>query len=118
MQLVKYAQKHEGHFPEGNTSTEVFQRLIEEKYAQTRVFWLEGRKMPPSPDRLSPENVGFDFTKGADLKSPGWVPRVIPTGFKIDYSKNEATQLPSNTIPHVDIPIAFKISDEDFRPYS
>jgi hypothetical protein len=49
--LFQYAQDHDGHYPEGKTSTEVFQQLIDERYVtDPEIFfvYLPGKVRPQS----------------------------------------------------------------------
>jgi len=88
--LHLYASDHGGVYPTGKTSTEVFQKLVDEKYVnELSVFYVEGLHIPgkkkPDSGRLLPENVCYDLTVPLDGNSPEGVPVVFVTGFRIDY---------------------------------
>jgi len=63
--LSQYAIDHDGHYPEGSTSTEVFQQLIDGKYVtDPNTFfnsWTPG-KIRPLSDHLKSENVCWDVS--------------------------------------------------------
>jgi hypothetical protein len=84
--LLKFAEKHHGQFPEGNTSLGVFQKLVDDGDLKSGWFYfpMPGKVMAIS-DKLLPENVCFDFTKGVNANSPDWVPLVFSTGYSVDY---------------------------------
>jgi hypothetical protein len=106
--LQDYANKHEGAYPDGTTSTEVFQRLIDDRdiVPHWLFFDLPG-KASANSNRLTAKNVCFDFTRGVDSRGPKWLPIVIPTGYSIDYRTGNATPLPSNAITDKKIEIAY-----------
>jgi hypothetical protein len=80
--LRLYALDHHGHFPEGKTSTEVFQRLIDENYVDDLDMF---GKPPPEGQRLKPENVRWDVTCCVDSSAPDGLPLVFSTGYKVTY---------------------------------
>jgi hypothetical protein len=86
--LFQYANDHDGRYPDGNSSTEVFQKLIDGNYiTDPGVFYvpLAGKVKARAGDRLKPENVSFDITGGADANAPDGLPLVFLTGYKVDY---------------------------------
>ena len=109
--LHKYAQKHKGLFPVGKSSTEIFQRLIDDGDATPRIFCLDlpGKQIALN-NKLSSENVCYDFTEGATENSPAWLPIVIPTGYSINYKTGEAIRLPSYAITDDSINVVFPSS--------
>ena len=85
--LSQYAVDHEGKYPEGKTSTEVFQKLLDEKYVSDPVifyYFLPG-KVKPETSTLKPDNVAWDVTCCIDATSPDHLPAVFLTGYKIVY---------------------------------
>jgi len=87
--LFAYAIDHNGHYPQGQSSTEIFRRLLAEKYANDpTVFYLPlpGKIKPIAGEKLKPENVGFDVTSGADFSPPDELPIVFMTGYKVTYA--------------------------------
>lgn len=85
--LSQYAQDHNGHYPEGKSSTEVFQQLIDEKYVtDPSIFCLSGTgKRQPHSNKLKSENVSWDVTCCVDPSSPDRLPLVFLTGYKVVY---------------------------------
>lgn len=85
--LFVYAQNHDGHYPDGKTSTEVFQQLIDEGYiTDSAIFYakLPG-KIRTESKQLKAENVGWDVTCCVDSTSPDELPVVFLDGYKITY---------------------------------
>jgi hypothetical protein len=89
--LEQYAKDHQGKYPEGQSSTEVFQHLIDEHYlddpsilCSAYAAGLPG-KVPLSGSRLKPENVCWDITCCVDSSAPASLPVVFSTGYKITY---------------------------------
>jgi len=97
--LLEYAQKHKGLFPGGKSSTDVFEQLIEDHDLEAHFVYFD---LPGKREfvggALSPANVCYDFTQGTNLKSPEWIPIIIPTGFRINYATGEASIIASNAI--------------------
>ena len=86
--LNKYANDHGGKFPSGNSSTEVFQKLLDEKYVTDAfIFYttFPGKTEPPWNQKLESKNVCWDVTIGVTSDSPDTIPLVILTGFKVNY---------------------------------
>ena len=80
-------------YPDGNSSTEVFQKLIDEGYVtDSTVFYLPlpGKIKPLPGQKLKPENVCFDLTSGVDSNSPSGLPLVFMTGYKVTYAPGAA----------------------------
>ena len=95
--LFDYAQDHGGNYPDGKTSTEVFQKLIDGGYVsyphledetsdQNLFYFPMPGKVKPSSRKLKPENVCWDVTSGLNVLSPPETPVVYMTGYKIDYA--------------------------------
>jgi hypothetical protein len=83
----QYANDHEGRYPDGNSSTDVFQKLLDGNYvSDPKMFYLRAPgKTSPSDEHLKPENVTYDVTSGIVGPVPNGLPLVIVTGYKIDY---------------------------------
>jgi hypothetical protein len=83
----QYADDHDGRYPDGNSSTEVFQKLLDGNYvSDPMMFYLRiPGKTSPSDAHLKPENVAYDVTSGMVGPVPDGLPLVIVTGYKIDY---------------------------------
>jgi len=96
LSLFVYSSDHDGRYPEGKTSTEVFQHLIDEKYVTDPTIFYVGyghlfpTKLRPSSNVLKPENVCWDVTYGVDSSSPDSVPVVFLTGYKVTFQPNAA----------------------------
>jgi len=85
--MSEYAEEHGGRYPEGASSTAVFQKLIDGKYvADPATFYLlmPGKTQPTSP-HLTPQNVCYDVTAGVDTNAPDNLPVVFVTGFRVEY---------------------------------
>jgi len=111
--MKEYADAHQGAFPTGNSSTEIFQKLVDENHLvasgktvgqllsqvgynemeirDTAIFYLDmpGKTLATST-KLKPENVCFDVTAPLDGAIPDDLPVVFTTGYKIDYLPNKA----------------------------
>jgi len=85
--LFQYASDHDGKFPEGNSSTEVFQKLLDDRYASDSAlfFYPLAGKTKATTNILTPQNVGWDVTCCVDSQSPDSLPTVFLTGYKVDY---------------------------------
>ena len=91
--LHQYAVDHGGHYPPGQSSTALFQQLLDAKYAvDPALFYvpLPG-KVKPSAPTLTPENVSFDVTT-SDGPFPDKTPLVFITGYKVSYTPGSAAQ--------------------------
>ncbi len=86
--LNSYARDHHGAYPDGSTSTDVFQKLLDGKYVDDpKVFFtLLPAKIPADSKQLEAQNVCFDFTAGASANSPGDLPLVFTTGYDVTYT--------------------------------
>jgi hypothetical protein len=95
LMLFGYANDHNGKYPKGKTSTEVFQKLIDGGYDSPEAddehlgpdifyFPMPG-KMKPTSTNLKPDNVCWDVTCCLDESSPDQTPLVFATGYKVNY---------------------------------
>jgi hypothetical protein len=97
--LFSYANDHEGAYPTGKSSTEVFQKLIDEKYLPDSTIFYQALLNVPGKTKatsktLKPENVCWDVTIPLDTTSPDALPVVFSTGYRVDYVPNgKATPL-------------------------
>ncbi len=76
-------------YPDGNSSTEVFQKLIDAGYCtDPSIFYIPmAGKTPGLPgQKLKPENVCWDVTEGVDGNSSDYVPQIFMTGYKMTYA--------------------------------
>jgi hypothetical protein len=87
--MYSYAHDHEGNYPSGKSSTEVFQALLDGDYATDPAifyFRLPGKSAAAIGQKLKPENVCWDFTSGATIHSPVVLPLVFTTGYRVTYA--------------------------------
>jgi len=85
--MFQYANDNDGNYPDGKSSTEVFQKLIDGGYVSDPAFFyipLSGKTKPVAL-KLKPENVSWDVTSGVDLSAPDGVPVIFMTGYKVNY---------------------------------
>lgn len=93
--LSNYCADHAGKYPEGKSSTEVFQKLLDEQYVtDPELFYVElaGKVKARPGAKLKPENVSFDFTYGLGPRDSGSVPVVFLTGFRVTYAPGVAAK--------------------------
>jgi hypothetical protein len=86
--MFQYSNDHNSVYPDGESSTEVFQKLLDEKYiSDPTIFYipLPGKIKPIEGQPLKPENVCFDVTSGIDSNASDGLPIVFTTGYKINY---------------------------------
>ena len=91
--LYSYAHDHGGNYPPGQSSTEVFQQLIDGGYVTypgTFYLPMAGKSAAEGRQKLRPENVCWDFTAGATAHSPGVLPVVFTTGYRVTYMPGAA----------------------------
>jgi hypothetical protein len=95
--LLSYAENHNGKFPEGNSSTEAFQKLLDFGYVRLidgayvhdpSIFYvpMAGKIEPSAGQKLKPENVCWDITCCLDSNASDSLPLVFLTGYKITYA--------------------------------
>jgi hypothetical protein len=80
-------------YPTGNSSTEVFQKLLDGGYAtDPTIFYIPmpGKIKPIAGQKLKPENVCWDVTAGVDSNSSDTVPLIFLTGYKVNYAADGA----------------------------
>jgi hypothetical protein len=81
--------RNNNSYPEGNSSTEVFQKLIDGGYVtDSSIFYvpLVGKIKPVPGQKLKPENVSWDVTCCVESSSSDLVPLVFLTGYKVTYA--------------------------------
>lgn len=97
--LHQWAVDHNGNYPTGRSSTEIFQKLMDGGYVNDPYIFEGGYPhsnevaLTDSTQKLKPEDVGFDVTVPIDASSPDNLPVVFLTGYKIIYSAG-ASALP------------------------
>ncbi len=86
--LFCYANDNVGEYPDGASSTEVFQKLLDGGYVtDPGIFYvpMTGKERAARGQKLKPENVCFDVTGGVEAKDSGALPLVFFTGYRIAY---------------------------------
>ena len=87
--MFAYSTDHNDDYPDGNSSIEVFQKLLDGGYCtDPNIFFipLPGKTKPVAGQKLKPENVCWDVTSGVDAHSPDGLPLVFMTGYKVTYT--------------------------------
>jgi len=100
--LFSYANDHQGQYPDGRSSTEVFQKLIDGEYiSDPAVLYLPlpGKIHAVLGQKLKPENVAFDVTVIVDSSSPDEIPIVFETGYKVNYTPSGTAALIEKKVP-------------------
>ena len=100
--MFAYATDHNGAYPDGKTSTEVFQKLLDEKYvSDPAIFYLAmSGKTKATSSKLTAENVCFDVTSGVTSDSSADLPVVFCTGYTVTYAPgSSATRDSSASTP-------------------
>jgi hypothetical protein len=88
--MLQYANDHQGNYPSGKSSTEIFQKLLDGKYVEDgSLFYvsMKGKTPPVARQSLKPDNVCFDVTSPVDIPAPDYLPLVFSTGYKVDYKQ-------------------------------
>ena len=86
--MFQYSVDHDGKYPDGKSSTEVFQKLIDAKYLiDPAILFLPfpGKAKGAEGHPLKPENVCWDVTGSIDQSDPDQLPMVFMTGYKVAY---------------------------------
>jgi hypothetical protein len=86
--MYQYAQDNHGAYPDGATSTEVFQKLMDGNYiSDGGIFYLAmPGKTKWTSGKLTANNVCFDVTSGVIADSSDSVPVVFCTGYTVTYA--------------------------------
>lgn len=78
-----------GHaYPDGKSSTEVFQMLLDKGYATDPALFyvpMQGKVKPEPGQKLKPENVCWDITGGVTPDDTEELPVVFATGYRVNY---------------------------------
>jgi len=75
-------------YPDGKSSTEVFQKLIDAGYvSDPTIFYvpMPGKVEPVKGQKLKPENVSWDITVPVDPNSSDLLPLLFFTGYRVSY---------------------------------
>jgi len=109
--MSEYASDHDGAYPDGRTSTEVFQKLLDGKYItdpQVFYFTMPG-KFPALSGQLSAVNVCYDVTSGITKDSSSAVPVVFSEGYHVTYASGATAEPdPDTKAPLPGMAVAYK----------
>ena len=86
--MSQYANDNNGNYPDGKSSTEVFQKMLDGGYvSDPSIFYvpMAGKTKAVAGQLLKPENVCFDVTSAADRSALDGLPIVFSTGYKVNY---------------------------------
>ncbi len=87
--LYSYANDYSNTYPDGGSSTEVFQKLLDGGYVTDPALFyipMPGKVRPVAGQKLKAENVSFDVTGGVTLSDPGELPLVFTTGYHLTFA--------------------------------
>jgi hypothetical protein len=113
--FFSYATDHDGKYPAGTSSTDIFQQMIDQGYVNDpELFYFDmPGKTKATSKKLKPENVCFDLTSPVLADDPDTLPLVMSTGYKIDYIPGGKAHLLANGDPY-GIAILFKGNNAAF----
>jgi hypothetical protein len=100
--LYSYANDHDGRYPQGKSSTEIFQQLVDQGYvSDPAIFYfpMTGKSKATSKT-LESINVCWDATDAVQGDDSDALPLIFSTGFKIDYIPGGEAHLLSNGDPN------------------
>jgi hypothetical protein len=86
--MFQYSMDNNDQYPDGASSTEVFQTLMDGNYlTDPSILFvaLPGKVRAKPGAKLKPENIAYDVTSGVDAHSPDNLPVVYLTGFRMTY---------------------------------
>ncbi len=89
LSMFQYSNDNDQLYPDGKSSTEIFQKLLDGKYlSDPAIVYLPmpGKVKPVPGERLKPENVCYDITGGVDASSSDLLPTVFITGYRVGYA--------------------------------
>jgi hypothetical protein len=87
--MAEYMRDHGQAFPDGASSTEVFQKLVDgNDVVDPGIFYVSmpGKVKAVVGQKLKPENVCFDVTGGVGTNPPEDLPLVFLTGYRVNYA--------------------------------
>ena len=101
--MTQYALDN-GQYPDGASSTEVMQKLIDGGYiTDLAVLYIpmEGKVAPErGQKKLKPENLSFDLTAGADSKDSPSLPLLYITGYRMAFTPGAVVRPSSGKFPN------------------
>ncbi len=92
--MYSFANDNSQNYPDGKSSTEVFQQLVDGGYVtDPSIFYFPAPgkvKAEPGQKKLRPENVCWDVTGGLSSTDPGELPVLFLTGYRVSYTPGGA----------------------------
>jgi hypothetical protein len=92
--MFAYANDNNQIYPDGKSSTEVFQKLLDGNYVtDPAIFYIPmpGKIKPvEGQKKLLPENISYDVTGGVDASSSDLLPLIYSTGYKVSFTPGAA----------------------------
>jgi len=86
--LYSYANDNHNLYPDGTSSTEVCQKLLDGGYVTNPSYFFiptPGKVAAVPGAKLKPENVCWDITAPIDISTTVNVPVLFMTGYRVDY---------------------------------
>jgi hypothetical protein len=86
--LYSYANDNDQMYPDGSSSTEAFQKLLDGGYiTDPNVLYIPmpGKVAPKQGEKLKPENVCWDLTAPISSTLGSQLPLLFMTGYKVNY---------------------------------
>ena len=86
--LYSYANDNDLQYPDGSSSTEAFQKLLDGGYiTDPNILYIPmPGKVPPKPgQKLKSENVSWDLTAPVNSSQASQLPLLFMTGYKVNY---------------------------------
>ena len=85
--MFQYSVDNNGNFPNGKSSTAVFQKLVDGGYVtDSTIFYIPfAGKTKTRSTKLRPENVCWDVTASVGKNDSDELPLIFMTGYKISY---------------------------------
>jgi hypothetical protein len=119
--MVAYANDHHGSYPDGKTSTEVFQKLLDGHYIDDPTIFYH-RSIPgktrATTSTLTVNNVCFDVTSGVTKDSPDGLPVIFSSGYTVTYAPGaSAARDPNSPTPFNGDGIALGYISRDHPEY-
>jgi type II secretory pathway pseudopilin PulG len=91
--MYSYANDNSQNYPDGKSSTEVCQQLLDGGYVtDPSIFYIPapGKTKALPGQKLKPENVCWDVTGGLSSSGPGDLPVLFLTGYRVSYTPGGA----------------------------
>ncbi len=103
--LFSYATDNGSAYPEGKSSTEICQMLLDGGYVTDPAFFyvpMPGKVKPePGQKKLKPENVCWDITGSVTGDAPDTLPLVFLTGYRSDLCTGSGSRADLKAFPRL-----------------